>query len=401
MIVIDSNQLLGMPPGSPSWILLRVVGERTGHSLAISEITLWEVLSNVRRHFAEDVAALNRSRDKLSGRLASYAATSINWPDDDAWLAPEDEIDEAIRRYEDQLRQRFRILQTPGPVAVEALRREAWRLPPCAENGRGGRDSAIWLTAAAAAADDMGPKNRPMPLLFVSNDGGFVDPGGGNRLRSTLIDDLPNGVAARLCRNITDVFTEIGQPADGAALQPMLSHPTVIQALINTIFEKAFPNMPEVRKFGFAEGNCRIVTIGELLQADRASFDVFHGTPAACTAAGQSWLCANGTWIFSLPLTDLSDLGQYALNEMVAGSPRGLEITATLVLAFTADHSITQVQIVDFWADAPLRPAILVKREEHRVTTMAVQPRSIGEWDDGDLNKVSSWEWSPLIIQQP
>ena len=223
-----------------------------------------------------------------------------------------------------------------------------------------------------------------MPLLFVSNDGGFADPTDKNRLHSDLTNDLTSGLSAQLCRNITDVFAEIGQPTDAADLLPVVNSTQVIQALVSAILDKTFPGIPGVREGGFSDGNRRLVTIGELLNADHASFEKFHGTPAACTTAGQSLLCATGTWIFPLPPEDSSDLTHYALGEM-SGGLRGLEVTATLVIALTANDSVTQVQIVDFWTNVPLRPAILVTRHEHYVSTTPVLPGLSGEWEEVDL----------------
>ncbi|OYC95164.1 hypothetical protein CI089_10450 [Microbacterium sp. Yaish 1] len=54
--------------------------------------------------------------------------------------------------FEDRLRELFEVLPLDGADAVEAFRREARRLAP-ARLGKGGRDSAIWLTVAKLAND--------------------------------------------------------------------------------------------------------------------------------------------------------------------------------------------------------------------------------------------------------
>ncbi|MFC9506715.1 PIN domain-containing protein [Streptomyces sp. NPDC057002] len=384
MIVIDSNQILSMPPGSPSWSLLRVVGERTGHSLALSQVSLWEVLSSARRRLEDDIAAFERAWNKLAGRLESYAPENPTLPfalNRIGFGSDAGDPEEAIRLYEAQLRQRFRILQTPESVASEALRREAWRQPPCKDNGEGGRDAAIWLTAAAAADTDVDTEGEKLPLLLVSNDGGFADPRNKGQLHPALANDLPPGVSARLCRSITEVFAEISQPADAAGLLPTMNSEEIIDALINAILDSKFPGKPEVHETGATDGNRRIFTIGEVLRATRASFKGFQAAPAKCISDGETWLCASGIWVFPRPHDSDTDLA-WAFRGITEYNQHGLEATATLVWTFAAGESSSHVQVVDASLKGDLAPGLIVTRDDGSVSVNWAMQQAPGYWQE-------------------
>ncbi|MER6704288.1 PIN domain-containing protein [Streptomyces fumanus] len=384
MIVIDSNQILSMPPGSPSWSLLRVVGERTGHSLAISEVSLWEVLSSARRRLEDDIAAFERAWNKLAGRLESYAPENSALPFtlNHIGFGPDaGDPEKAVRAYEAQLRQRFRVLRTPESVASEALRREAWREPPCKDNGEGGRDAAIWLTAAAAAEADVDPEGRKLPLLLVSNDGGFTDPRNKGQLHPALANDLPEGVCARLCRSLPEVFAEISQPADAADLLPMMNSADIIDALITAILDSKFPGKPEVHEAGSADGNRRIFTMGEILRATRASFKGFQAAPAKCTSDGETWICASGTWVFPRPHDSDTDLA-WAFRGISEYNQHGLEATATLFWAFTAGESSSHVQVIDASLNGDLAPGLIVARDGSSVMVNWAMQQAPGYWQE-------------------
>ncbi len=63
------------------------------------------------------------------------------------------DIKEVEDAWEAVLRENFRIYTLEGSDAVEALRREALRLAPAKESGRGARDCAIWLTVLRLACE--------------------------------------------------------------------------------------------------------------------------------------------------------------------------------------------------------------------------------------------------------
>lgn len=151
---------------------------------AISEVTLDEAV-NMRREAANKLLnPLVAAHTKLSEmtRLESiYTPTG----------------DDVAAEFEARLREVFEVLPLDGDHAREAFRREARRVVP-ARNGKGGRDSAIWLTVAELARaghqvyfvtnnhkdfgegglfvellDEIGGVTHPVTYLASSND--FID----------------------------------------------------------------------------------------------------------------------------------------------------------------------------------------------------------------------------------
>jgi hypothetical protein len=99
---------------------------------AISEVVLDETV-NIMHETAATLIEQFVSAHSGLGRFIELAPI----------YAPES--DEIAGNYEAMLRARFQILPLDGQHAREALRREARRVAP-ASDGRGARDSAIWLT---------------------------------------------------------------------------------------------------------------------------------------------------------------------------------------------------------------------------------------------------------------
>ncbi len=86
---------------------------------------------------------------------------------------------------------------------------------------------------------------------------------------------------------------------------------------------------------------------------------------------------------------------------MLAGNPRGLEITATLVSVLAENNSIAKVQVIDLLANpAYLRPGILVTSHEDYVNTMPIIPGPTGDWEEIDLSKQFSRQRSQPLRWQ-
>ena len=60
------------------------------------------------------------------------------------------EVDRVLSVYQAKLRNIFELIELDGASAIEALRREAWRIAPASTSfdatGNGARDAAIWLS---------------------------------------------------------------------------------------------------------------------------------------------------------------------------------------------------------------------------------------------------------------
>src|SRR5262249_44757297 len=69
---------------------------------------------------------------------------------------------EVVSAWQQELESAFRVIPVNGEHAVEALKREAARRRPARE-GKGGRDSAIWLGVLEEAS------SSDVPVHFVSD----------------------------------------------------------------------------------------------------------------------------------------------------------------------------------------------------------------------------------------
>ena len=149
-LVVDANALpIKGNIGSGFWMSVLRLCQVKGIRPAMSEVVLDESV-NIRRVAAVEVI------DQL---LTAHSALS-NFVELAPIYAPSSEV--IAHNYEVMLRERFEILPLEGAHAVEAFRREARRLPP-ASGGRGGRDSAIWLTISSLL-------HGGHEVLFVSNN---------------------------------------------------------------------------------------------------------------------------------------------------------------------------------------------------------------------------------------
>lgn len=139
-LVFDTNALptKGLLE-SGFWSALFRVCEIKGIKPAISEVTLDEAV-NMRMEAANKI---------LTPLVAAHTALSQVTRVDPLYTPTADSI---ATEYEARLHTVFEVLPLDGLHAIEALRREARRIVP-ARHGKGGRDSAIWLTIAKLAND--------------------------------------------------------------------------------------------------------------------------------------------------------------------------------------------------------------------------------------------------------
>lgn len=139
-LVFDTN---GLPRGgnleSGFWNALFRLCEMKGIKPAIAEVTLDEAV-NMRREAANKI---------LTPLVAAHIELSRMTRIDPIYAPTAESI---AAEYEERLRSLFEVLPLDGAHAVEAFRREARRILP-ARLGKGGRDSAIWLTIAKLAND--------------------------------------------------------------------------------------------------------------------------------------------------------------------------------------------------------------------------------------------------------
>jgi predicted nucleic acid-binding protein len=219
VIILDTNQLRRVLPGNPTLTLLTAAAHRCGHTLAITDIVLREVVRQRREGLTQARKALQAAQREVNKyvRPASRIVST-------AWSDRPTELETEF--FEAELREAFRVLPTDPEDALEALEREADRRPPCKANGEGGRDTTIYLTALRAArgdnelesmqaetADKSSNGSRPLPVIFVTEDKGFSDP----RDRGAFAPELREEIAdapLTLCLDVVSALAEIGYPSE-------------------------------------------------------------------------------------------------------------------------------------------------------------------------------------------
>lgn len=137
-VVIDTN-VLPMWRGldGPLWLSVRKLCAVLDIVLYIPEIVIHESMNLRRDTYSKNSAEFLSSLREIS---RFFDAEPIYIPN----------ADEICTSWEEELRGAFSVLPIRGDDAVTALEREALRQRP-ARNGRGARDSAIWMSALRLA----------------------------------------------------------------------------------------------------------------------------------------------------------------------------------------------------------------------------------------------------------
>ena len=209
MLVFDSNQLRHMLPGNPSLLMVKAAAQRSGHTLATTDIVMHEVIRWHREELQLKIKAL-RSAVREVNTLMPPRHTIADPPQG---ILPRGFADGfETKQMEQALREELRILVTQPADALEALFREADRRSPCKANGEGARDAAIFLTALRASdPPDVGPDGRALPLVFVSQDRAFSDTADRARPAAGLLADVGER-AVVICTDVVSALAQMGFP---------------------------------------------------------------------------------------------------------------------------------------------------------------------------------------------
>ncbi|QLE70272.1 hypothetical protein FGW37_00365 [Streptomyces rectiverticillatus] len=247
MIVLDSNQLRLFAPGSPALRLFSAVAERAGHTIATTDTAVREVVRQRRDELSSAHSALMRAEREING-LTTSPGNYVRFAHPTLRNRPVF-ISQEAARFESELRDTFRILETAPQDALEALRWEAEHRPPC-RNGSGARDAAIWLTAARACrTPDTDRKGRPLPVIFVSKDKDFTQPGDPSRLDEALRSQLTDSGMLILKSEVVHAMAEIGYPRRHVNAEKITGREDFRQTLIEVVRDGAgpgrFPNVIE------------------------------------------------------------------------------------------------------------------------------------------------------------
>jgi hypothetical protein len=194
--------------------------------------------------------------------------------------------------WEDQLRQSFDVVSVHGDDAIEALTREALRRRP-ARNGRGARDSAIWLTAVRISAIGT------IVHLVSKNTSDF----GGQKtdLHEDLLAEVhERGITLSYWSSIDEFIATIAtSDVNGAAGLEMASE-LVLEALLGVLSDVSL----EIDELGDVHSTFTDIAVKRAYTADTTSLALIHGRVAIAGASDNELIGGQGqAWVTFDPST--------------------------------------------------------------------------------------------------
>lgn len=200
-VVFDTNILpVGAGLDGTLWLTIRKLCNARGIRIVLPDLVVAESV-NLRR---------SKYRESAQSFLVAFRTLSKLYEPEPVYVPDEAEIASA---WEQELRDAFEVVELDGEDATQALGREARRVRP-ARAGKGGRDSAIWLTVLRLAS----PGNR---VWFVSRN--TADFGGGKaaRLHPDLAADV-DGVEGDVTyfASVDDFIAEIAESMPSRVFDP-------------------------------------------------------------------------------------------------------------------------------------------------------------------------------------
>ena len=166
MIVLDTNQLERHSLDSSFMAILKVLARLTGNRLALSEVTYNEHCAHYENQLRHAYGQAEKSRNELAGLVKATGSREIFTRMSSADIA--ERTMKYGSDYQSKVLDTFDLIPLDGESAVEALRREAWRIPPASTSfdvqGTGARDAAIWLSLIKESI------RQPERIFFISSD---------------------------------------------------------------------------------------------------------------------------------------------------------------------------------------------------------------------------------------
>jgi predicted nucleic acid-binding protein len=160
-VVPDSNILFrDFALDGPQWRLVLDQARRGQFKLAVPEVVITETVNNYRRELKNAHVKLRSVVETQGGRLVELGITDLR-------LETEIDRDAAVAAYEGVLRRRLadagaEILDVPDVKHAELIKRAVDQTQPFRDPDSGYRDTLIWWSVLALAADD--------DVALVSND---------------------------------------------------------------------------------------------------------------------------------------------------------------------------------------------------------------------------------------
>ncbi|MEW2511019.1 PIN domain-containing protein [Streptomyces sp. NPDC046870] len=223
MIFLDTNVLPRV--GSLKNVLMSAVLKVASHNklkIHISEVVLEESV-NIRKDLASE--AIQKLQDAFNQASKVMDLDSIYIPD----------LQEIASSWRAELEAAFEVFPVKGTQAIEALKREAARKRPARE-GKGARDSAIWLSMLDSAS------GYEAPIHFVSdNKEDFADTADAKRLHPDLLEDCKaRGVEVVYHRNLDSLLDSLSKKVATAPDSESING--TLEILLEALFDIGLPH---------------------------------------------------------------------------------------------------------------------------------------------------------------
>lgn len=199
-VLFDTNVLpVSRNLRTPLWQTIRKLCQAAGVRVVLPEIVVAESANLRRARLSPATDAFVKS---MRGLAKLVELEPVYVPD----------VDSICEEWESELRDAFDVVEVHGDDAASALTREARRVRPARE-GRGGRDSAIWLTVLRLATSHD-------HVIFVSNNTkDFAHKGEG--LHPDLEDECAKaGATVSFVTSLEQMISLIAPPAIEPTLEP-------------------------------------------------------------------------------------------------------------------------------------------------------------------------------------
>ncbi|WP_185013155.1 PIN domain-containing protein [Streptomyces sp. AK010] len=233
LIFLDTNVLPRQ--GSIRNVLMSAVLKVASHNdlrVCISEVVLEESV-NIRKSLVAE--AIQKLQEAFNQASKLMELEPIYIPD----------LSEIASSWRDELEAAFEVIPLGGVQAVAALKREAARRRP-ARDGKGARDSAIWLSALEVAVAN------GAPVHFVSdNRADFADTANANLLHPDLLEDCKaRGVEVIYHRNLDSLLDKLSSKSQNT---PSIGSVSAVKNMfLEALFETGLPHRISEEFYGSA-----------------------------------------------------------------------------------------------------------------------------------------------------
>jgi hypothetical protein len=336
VILLDTNQLIGKPPGAPLLRMLKKAAEDSGHEVVLPEMVLEEYLAHYR-HKVEVAATAAR------GGIVDLQRLVDHWPGNADFMRSLEDSAEDSRRAE--ITHMFRIHPVPADAWRKAMVREARRQPPAKTSweqpGSGARDVAVWLAVLDACVAS------PAQCYFVSANSSDFGRGGG--LRPELDQEASRrlGSQSGLLTYCPDIPALMGHLGTAGAQVPDES---VIAAASLVLGAVAAALSEDSAQFELMAGipNVALKVVGSFGQPRDIAFKRLTAVTEAFQVGSDTWAFARGIWS-GRTATWVSWKPELGLG--VAATGRNIDITftvgATVIMQLDATGTVTSAGVSD------------------------------------------------------